>query len=75
MQFDVVGNVAVAIVAYPSLLGSALCFSYIQQQWKRVVDNEVEASAIAPIRFLTEREIVQLQGKRVNAIGITGIGC
>jgi hypothetical protein len=36
MQFDVVANIAVAIVAHPALFGSAVCFSYIQQQWKRI---------------------------------------
>ena len=54
MQFDVVANVAVTIVVHPSLLGSAVSFSYIQQQGEFVVDNEVEASTIAPIRFFTK---------------------
>ncbi|MEG4087981.1 hypothetical protein QUA38_00990 [Microcoleus sp. Pol12B4] len=54
MQFNVVANVAMTIVAHPSLFGGTLCFSYIQQQGEFVVDNEVEASTIAPIRFLTK---------------------
>ncbi len=74
MQFDVVGNVAMAVVVRPPLFWSAVCFSYIQQQWKRI-DDKVETSAIAQIRFLTKGEIVQLQGKRVYIVGVTGIGC
>ena len=54
MQFDVVANVTVTIVAHPSLLGSAVCFPHVEEQGVCVVDNEVEASTIAPIRFLTE---------------------
>ena len=75
MQFDVVARVAVAIVAHPPLFWSAVCFSYIQQQWKRIINDKVETSAIAPIRFLTKREVVQLQGKGVYVVGVTGIGC
>jgi len=74
MQFDIVANVAVTIVGPPPLFWSAVCFSYIQQQWK-LIDNKVEASAIAQIWALTKGEIVQLQGKGVYVVGITGIGC
>ena len=75
MQFNVIFNIAVAIVAHPPLFGSALCFSHIQNQWKFVIYDEVETSTIAQIRFLTKGEIVQLQGKRVYIVGVTGIGC
>jgi hypothetical protein len=51
VQFDVVGNVVMAVVARPPLFWSAVRFSYIQQQWKRVY-NEVKASAIAQIRAI-----------------------
>ncbi len=62
-------------MVHPSLLRSAVCFSHIQQQWKCIIDNELEASAIAQIRFLTKREVVQLQGKGVYVVGVTGIRC
>ncbi len=74
MQFDVVGNVAMAVVVRPSLLRSTVCFSHVEEQWKRVY-NEVETSAIAPIGFLAKREVVQFQGKGVYAVGFAGIGC
>ena len=74
MKFDIIANVAVTIVARPSLFGSALCFSYIEQQGKRVIYDEIEASAIAKIRVLTKREVVQWQGKGVYAVRIAGIG-
>jgi hypothetical protein len=54
MKFDVIANVAVTIVAHPSLFGSALCLSHIQQQWKRIIYGEIETSAIAQIRVLTK---------------------
>ena len=75
MQFDVIFNVAVTIVAHPPLLRGAVRFSDVQQQRERVVDNEVEASAIAPIRFVAKREVVKLQGKGVYAVGVAGTRC
>lgn len=54
MQFDVVANVTVTIVAHPSLLGSAVCFSDVEEQGVCVVDDKIEASTIAPIGFLTK---------------------
>ena len=54
MQFDVIANVAVTIVAHPSLFGSALCFSHVEEQWKRIINHKIETSAIAQIRFLAE---------------------
>jgi hypothetical protein len=53
VQFDVVGNVVMAVVARPPLFWSAVCFSYIQQQGKRVY-NKVKASAIAQIRAIAK---------------------
>ena len=75
MQFDVVANVAVTIVAFPPLFWSAVRFSHVENQAECVVDNEVKASTIAQIRVLTKREVVQLQGKGVYAVVVAGIGC
>ncbi|MCC3580339.1 MAG: hypothetical protein JGK19_21420 [Microcoleus sp. PH2017_32_RDM_D_A] len=49
VQSDVIFNVFMTIVAHPPLFWSALRFSDVQQQRERVIDNEVEASAIARI--------------------------
>ena len=56
MEFYVVADVVVAIVADPSLLGRALGFSHVQKQrsWLGNVDREIEASAIAQIGLLAE---------------------
>lgn len=75
MQFNVIFNIAMTIMVHPSLLRSTVCFPYVEEQWKRIVYNEVEASAIAPIRFFTKREVVHLQSKGVYVVGVTGIGC
>jgi hypothetical protein len=54
VQFDIVANVAVTIVGHPPLFWSAVRFSYIQQQWKHIIDDKVEASAIAQIWAIAE---------------------
>jgi hypothetical protein len=73
MQFDVILNIAVAIVTHPPLFGSAVRFSHVEEQGQCIVYNKVKASAIAQIGFLTKREIVQLQGKGVYVAGFTRI--
>jgi hypothetical protein len=74
MQFNVVANVTVTIMAHPPLFWSAVPFSYIQQQWTRIIDDKVETRASAPIWALAEGKIVQFQGKGVYAVRANASG-
>jgi hypothetical protein len=68
VQSDVIFNVFMTIVAHPPLFWSALRFSDVQQQRERVIDNEVEASAIARIGSIAKWKVLILP--RAKATGI-----